>query len=442
MNLTTGNIGKHLRTIAVPASIGMIFSTLYNITDTFFAGMYGPEALAALAVTFPLFFAILSIGAGLTQGTNALISNNLGEKNTKKANFVARQAIGIAVLLSIPLAIIGIAIAPAAFRLLGLTETTIPIAIGYINIMFIGVGLFLLAFVTNSPLLARGDTKSIRNVFAIGFFLNIILNPLFMFTFGFGVPGIALATITIYIFNATYYILKGRKAGVYAGATFKDFIPTKTVSKEIFVQALPAGMNMLTMAFGAIILTFFFGRFGEAALAAFSVAMRIDQIVILPLVGLNMAVMSVVGQNNGAKKTARVRETYNVAIRYGLYVMTLGSVALFFGGSYALKLFTDDPQILSIGTYFIRIIALSTWTHALLFVSQSFFQGIKRPWITFSVGASRMILFPLILFPLALFLFGTLESVIWTMFIINWIFALLFLTAARIMLRRITHKST
>lgn len=437
MNLTKGNVGTHLRNIAIPASIGMLFSTMYNIVDTFYAGLWGAEALTALGVTFPLFFLILSIGAGISQGVSALVSNSLGEKRKAKANMFVKQGIGLVIFLSFFLTILGILIAPMIFRYLGLTDQTLPIAVGYMNVMFLGVGLFLLAYVTNAALLGRGDTKSIRNVFIIGFFLNIILNPIFMFTFKLGVPGIALATLVIYIFNITYYVRIGIRRGVYTGAKIFHFIPTKRYIKEILNQAIPSSSNMMTIAIGILIITYFVGRFGETALAAFSVVTRIEQIILLPLIGLNMAVLSLVGQNNGAKLYQRVREIYSVAIMHGVFVMIIGSALLFFLGDRVMLLFTDSQEILTTGYLYLKIAAGMTLAHAILFISQAFFLGMKKPWIIFGVGISRQVIVPLILFPLALIFFGTIGSIFISILIITWIFALALYVGTKIFIGKL-----
>lgn len=442
MKLTNGDIARHIKRIAIPASIGMFFSTMYNIADTFFAGLYGKEALAALGVTFPLFFFIIAVGAGISQGINSLISNSLGANDEKKANMFVRQGIGLVFILSLILTPLGIFIAPKIFSIMGLTETTIPIALSYMNILFFGATLFLLAYVTNAALLARGDTKSIRNVFMIGFLLNLILNPIFMFTFGLGVPGIAVATLVIYIFNISYYLHQSQKLHIYTGANFSDFIPKKKYVKEIFYQAIPASANMMLIALGIIIITYFFGRFGEDAIAAYGVATRIEQIILLPVIGLNMAVLSLVGQNNGAKKINRLREIYLVAVKYGIYIMTIGSVLLFFFGELLMKIFAQSPEIILIGSNYLKIAAFLTWAYMILFISQSFFQGIKRPWVIFGIGISRQIVLPLIIFPIAILLFNSLYGLFWSIFLINWILAVVLFTATKIYVARLEKAQT
>ncbi|MFT4325942.1 MAG: MATE family efflux transporter [Candidatus Woesearchaeota archaeon] len=438
MELINGDIGAHIRRIAIPASIGFIFSTLYNVTDTFYAGLLGSDALAALGVTFPMFFAVMAVGAGLSQGTNALVSNYLGSNNRQKAYMIAKQAISYAFLLSLLLSTIGFFIAPSVFRMLGLTESTLPYAISYMNILFFGLSLFLLAYVTNAPLLASGDTKSIRNVFMIGFFLNIALNPLFMFVFNLGVAGIAAATVTIYLFNVLYYVRIGYKRGIYKGTKIKDFIPRKEYGKELFTQAIPAGMNMLTTAIGIIIITFYFGRFGESAIAAYGVATRIEQIVLLPIIGLNMAVLSLTGQNYGAKKIDRVRLVLKTALQYGFIVITIGSVLLFFGGRLLMRFFTQDPAVVSIGNQYLAIASFILWAYLILFVSQSFFQGLKRPWIIFGVSILRQIIFPLVLFSYVVYILDSMQLLFWSIFAINWILALGLYAGSKIYLKKLS----
>jgi Na+-driven multidrug efflux pump len=200
-SLTSGPIGSHIRKIALPMSIGFFFNTMYNVVDSYYAGQTSTAALAAMALTFPVFFIIIAVSEGLARGASALIANAIGEENAEKESALARQLFSLGVICAILITAVGLTVAEPLFRLLGATGDYLELAKGYIFPLFCGSIFFLLSSMSNSILLAHGDSKTFGKVLVAGFFLNLILDPWFLYGgFGlpaFGVPGIAWATVII-----------------------------------------------------------------------------------------------------------------------------------------------------------------------------------------------------------------------------------------------------
>ena len=211
-SLTTDPIGKLFLKIAVPASIGTIFQTLYNLVDTYFAGKISPLAIAGIAQTFPVYFIIIAMGVGLSIGSTSLIANALGEKNEGKASLYLAQSILLSIFVALAVTILGITFAPYLLKFMNTNESTLILSLNYINIVFLGSVFFFIQITVNSSLTANGDTKSNRNVLIFSFFLNIILNPLFIFGYGFipamGIKGIALSTIFSQFVGMSYILYK------------------------------------------------------------------------------------------------------------------------------------------------------------------------------------------------------------------------------------------
>ena len=180
-SLTQDSIEKLFIKIAIPASIGTIFQTLYNLVDTYFAGKISVQALAAIAQTFPVYFIIIAMGVGISIGTTSLIANSIGENNENKASLYLAQSILIGIIVAIAVTIIGIKITPFVLNLMNTNEATLSLSLQYLNIIFLGCIFFFIQITVNSSLTAIGDTKSYRNVLIFSFFLNIILNPLFIY---------------------------------------------------------------------------------------------------------------------------------------------------------------------------------------------------------------------------------------------------------------------
>lgn len=405
VNIISDPLPKLFRHIAIPSSIGMFFQTMYNVVDTYYAGMLNTEALAALSISFPVFFIILALSMGISQGSSALIANELGKKNKKKADLYTSQTLIFGIILGVVFTIISLFVVEPLFRLLGADGQYLIYALDYMKIILLGTPLFIISFSINGTLSAIGDMKAVRNALIGSFLLNIILDPLFMFG-GLGIPplgikGIALATIIIEFFSVLYRFIIMKK--YIHKFTFKF---NKNLSLDLFKQAYPISLNRLLVSAGFFIITFFVSKFGASAVAAYGIALRIEQIMLLPSVGIGIATLTLVGQNNGAKKILRVKETYKLAIKYGLYISIVGGILLLLFGSFMIKIFTQNEEVINFANQYLKVAAFILFFYIMTFATISFYQGLKKPLVSFWIGLSRQIVIPLIFMPLAISFLG------------------------------------
>lgn len=429
MDLTTGDIGSHIKKIAVPASLGFFFNTMFNVVDTFFAGLISTEALAALAISFPVFFIIISLVQGISTGSSALISNALGEKNEMKAEKISAQILSYAFIVYLIVTPIGIFIAPFLFQQLGASGNYLDMALSYITIIFLGSLFLLLIYAANSLLLARGNSVVLQNYLIGAFFLNILLNPWFLFG-GLGVPamgilGIALATIVCMAVGCFYVFYKVLKAGYLKKAKASHFIPNLEAYGMITEQSLPATLNMMTIGMGIFVINYFIQEFGHEAIAAYGIATRIEQIALLPTVGLAIAALTIIGQNNGAGLMARIEETLKKSIQYGFYIVLIGCIFMFLFPEKLFRLFTEDEKVVQIGAVYLKIAAITEAAYVILSISVSALQGMKMPFYALWLGLARQIIFPIAFFYTFTKTLGFgLLSVWWSIFSITWIAAI------------------
>ena len=180
MSLTTDPISQLTWRIALPISVGMFFNTMFNVVDTLCAGWLGTDALAALSLSFPVFFIIIAVGSGLSQGTTALMANALGAGDAPEARRVFAQSLIFAVIGGVALSIVGWFAAPSLFRLLGAEGDYLRTVLTFMNVTLAGGVFYLLPMVMNSALSAQGDTRAYRNFLIAGFAANIALNPVLM----------------------------------------------------------------------------------------------------------------------------------------------------------------------------------------------------------------------------------------------------------------------
>jgi putative MATE family efflux protein len=424
-NFTTTPLPKLIRSIALPSSIGLIFNTLFNVVDTYYGGLVSTTALAALSLSFPVFFIILSVGMGMGTGTTALISNSLGAGNHEKAKMYAVQAITLSLINAVILTFVGILAAPFLLKMLGATDDYLNIAVLYMNVILSGTLFFLLNSILNASLTSRGDTKTYRNFLIVGFFLNVVMDPWFLFG-GFGVPamgvvGIGLSTVLIQVMGTFYMIHRIRKLGILEGIQRHDWIPRRKYLVELFRQGFPASLNMMTVAIGIFVITYFASKFGKEAVAAYGIATRIEQLVLLPTIGLNISALTIAAQNMGAGLPHRVFESWKLNIVYGLTIILIGIIAVVLFLEPLMKIFTSDPKVIYIGKEYLGIGVLFFCAYIFLNISVSTLQGIKKPMYAIFVGTYRQFLMPLPLFMILAVHYGWgTKGIWWGIFIANW----------------------
>jgi len=327
LNFTTDKISYLLKKIAIPAATGTLFSSLYTLVDTFYAGQISPNALVALSKAFPISFIIIAFGVGILAGSTSLISNAIGEKNKIKASLYLSQSLIYSLVVASFVIFFGLNFSSDLLKLMGTEEENIALTLEYTNIIFLGSIFFYIQVSLNAGLNAQGDTKSYRNILIISFFLNIVLNPLFVFGYGIipplGIAGLAIATITTQCLSMLYILFKVLKTDAKEYLAFKYFYIKINFIKDLFKQGMPVTVSMMLIGLGIYNILFFVSKFGDLAAAGYGVALRVEQLLLLPIIGLNTAVLSISGQNFGAKEYKRIGEVYFKAISYGSALMII-----------------------------------------------------------------------------------------------------------------------
>ncbi|PID62075.1 MAG: MATE family efflux transporter [Gammaproteobacteria bacterium] len=424
MKLDSDPVGELIRRLALPASIGMVFSTLLAVTDTWYAGMMSPTALAALSLAGPLYFLVITLGIGIGQATNALVGNALGGERRNEARRFAVQAMGFSFLVSVVASIAAFIWTPAIFRLMGGESPYLEPAMVYMRVVLAGTLLFALSLVFNAILNTRGDTHSYRNAQIGAAIANAGLDPLFMFVLDLGVAGVAVATLCVQAGAAAYLFLRVRQLDFLDDFSRRELIPDWHCHREIFGQSLPNTVSMMLVAIGSIIIVRYVALFGESAMAAYGVALRIEQLMLLPVIGINIACLSLTGVNHGAGLHSRVSAIWHGGIAHAVVLMAAGGCLLLIFGGVVMRLFSSDADVQAIGTTYLHYEAFILPAYGLIFVSGSVLQGLKRPELAMYFNIVRQIIGQLLLFWLAISVFETGIAGIWlSALIINWIMA-------------------
>ena len=398
INLTKDPIWSLLKNVTIPASVGSLFQTFYNLVDTWFAGRISAEAISAIAKSFPIYFTIIAVGVGIGAATNACIGNLIGEKKLNRASLFIAQSVVFALFTSVIVTLFGLNASSFLLGVMGSDAAGIALTKEYLDIIFYGTFIVMIQISLNGALNAQGDTRSYRNVLIFSFFLNIFLNPLFIWGYGivpaFGIGGLAIATVISQSIGTIYLAYKINSCRLKKYLTIRCFIPKPEMLKELFSQALPIMFSMLFIGVGIFNILYFIGQFGDLATAGYGAALRVEQVFLLPVIGLNTAVLSIGGQNFGAKKFNRIRELYTKALLFGSSFMAVAGVILFFGAEFFVSQFTNNQEAIIHGAIYLKVAALIAPIYPVFFITTAVFQALKKPIYSLYLSILRLTAFP------------------------------------------------
>ena len=423
--LTKDPIWFLLRKVTIPASVGSLFQTFYNLVDTWFAGKISAEAIGAIAKSFPIYFTIIAVGVGIGAATNAMIGNAIGEKKKRVASMYIAQSLIFALAISVLVTIFGLNASNFLLGVMGSDVSGIALTREYLDIIFYGTFIVLIQISLNGTLNAQGDTKSYRNVLIFSFFLNIFLNPLFIWGYGvipaFGIAGLAIATVISQLIGTIYLAYKVNKCKIREYLKIVCFIPKFEYLNPLTRQSVPVMFSMLFIGVGIFNILYFIGQFGDLATAGYGAALRVEQVFLLPVIGLNTAVLSIGGQNFGAKAYDRIRELYTKALFFGFSFMAVAGIILFFGAEFFMSLFTDNQEAVKHGSIYLKVAALIGPIYPVFFITTAVFQAVKKPLYSLYLSILRLTAFPFLsLWYVINIRGGDYEDIFYTIMATNW----------------------
>jgi putative MATE family efflux protein len=353
------NPSKALWTLAFPIMAGMGIHTLYTIVDMIFIGRLGGDAIAAVAFNMPLFFLVLGLSFGVGSGVTASIARFIGAKDKVNADNTAEHAVALGLIISTILTTLGLIYGEDLLQRLGATESVLPLSWDYLKVSLIGLPFMVFSTFFRSILSGEGDMKLPMAVAGLGTILNIILDPIFIFTLGYGVGGAAMASVIsqLIVFLIFVYMLFV-KEHAYIRFRMQDFSPSIFIIKDIIRVGLPASMSMIIMAFGQLVFNLILVRFSTDAVAAYQVGGRMEMVIFLPIMAIASALTTLVGMFFGAKEIEKVKFIAKYGIIRSMMVTGVLSIILYIFAPLVVKNFTLDVDIQSIAVTYLRFICL------------------------------------------------------------------------------------
>ena len=353
------NPSKALWTLAFPIMAGMGIHTLYTIVDMIFIGRLGGDAIAAVAFNMPLFFLVLGLSFGVGSGVTASIARFIGAKDKVNADNTAEHAVALGLIISTILTTLGLIYGEDLLQRLGATESVLPLSWDYLKVSLIGLPFMVFSTFFRSILSGEGDMKLPMAVAGLGTILNIILDPIFIFTLGYGVGGAAMASVIsqLIVFLIFVYMLFV-KEHAYIRFRMQDFSPSIFIIKDIIRVGLPASMSMIIMAFGQLVFNLILVRFSTDAVAAYQVGGRMEMVIFLPIMAIASALTTLVGMFFGAKEIEKIKFIAKYGIIRSMMVTGVLSIILYIFAPFVVKIFTLDVDIQSIAVTYLRFICL------------------------------------------------------------------------------------
>jgi len=393
-----GNMYKVLITLSLPIMINNLIQTLYNLVDGIWVSKISSVHFAATAFVFPVNFLFIAIGIGVSVAGTSILSQMVGADREDQAREYAAQLIGISVLLSLAFSIFGVAATPWIVRAMGGTGDLAVYSNIYLRITFLDLPFLFLFYNINSIRNAQGDTVTPTVLSGISAILNMILDPIFIFTFGWGIAGAAWATLLSRALLSVYGIRLIMGDENPLRPDFKGF----KFNRHILRELSRIGLGQSGAAFGFIILNGFIVSYGTATMAAFGMVNRITSLIMQPAMGIGAALTAVIGQNIGARLYDRVRESFRKASLLTLVLGTVGGLLMFFFRDPIVNFFIqskDDPEVITQGIGYLSWIAFTTPLMGMFSVFQGVFQGSghTKYSMAMEIGRLWLVRIPLIL---------------------------------------------
>jgi putative MATE family efflux protein len=378
-DFTEGSIGRAITILAIPMVLEVSMESLFGIVNVFYVGRLGADSVAAVGLTESMLTIVFGIGMGLSMATTAMVARRTGEKDPQGAAIAAVQAIVIGLCVSVLIGLVGLFFTPALFRLMGASDSIIEVGSGYGTIILGGNIVILLLFLNNAVFRGVGDAAIAMRALWLANIINIVLDPCLIFGLGpfpeLGVTGSAIATTIGRGAGVVYqfYILLGSKGRVKVSRA------ELRVDVEVMLRLLRVSLGgifqLLVATASWLALVRIVAIFGGAALAGYTIALRIIMFAILPSWGMSNAAATLVGQNLGAQKPERAERSVWVAGLSNMAFLGIVTVLFVVFAEPVIAIFTKDPEVIPFGVAALRYISYGYVFYAYGMVMVAAFNG-------------------------------------------------------------------
>jgi len=392
---------------SLPAIIGMVVNALYNVVDSIFVGHgVGEIGLAAVTIAFPIMIILMGFGMLIGVGASAVVSLRMGQHKYHEAEKILGNSFTLAALLSISLSAGMLLFLDPILISLGAEPAVLPYAREFTRIILWGSIFTYIGFGLNNIVRAEGNPQMAMSTVLISAGLNIVLNPLFIFTFNLGISGSALATVVSQGVSAIWVLayFLGKKS------VLKLHLSNLTLDWEIVRSIFKIGLSPFLMQIAASVVTVLFNysllQYGGAlAVASIGVINRIAMLMLMPIFGLSQGLQPILGYNYGAGNYTRVKKALKLAIYGATVFATTGFLLIQLFDEQIMMLFNNNPELISVGSHGMRIYLCMLPVIGFQIIGGNYFQAVGKAGYAIILSMSRQVI---ILIPLLLILPGVL----------------------------------
>lgn len=394
--LGTESISKLLVKYCVPAVIGMLVNALYNLVDRIYIGNIpnvGPMAITGVGVTMPIMTVILAFAMLVGIGAATSMSIKLGEGKIDEAKSIVGNAVKLLVLLSIALTAIGVLFLDQILYSFGATDQTIMYAKDYISIIIWGTIICMFAFALSNMSRADGNPKLAAIVMIVGCVINIVLDPIFIFTFNMGIQGAAIATLISQAVSALWLLYYFTKGSSNLKIEFKYMKLNIKFIKMIFAIGMaPFAMQLAASVVQVIGNNTLMKYGGDMAIGAMTVINSVAMFFLMPIFGINQGAQPIIGYNHGAKLHDRSKKAFLYSVITATTILFIGFICIQLFPTVFVRLFNNDPMLTSMAVEGLRIFLFTLPILGISVVGPNYFQSIGKAKISLFLSLLRQVI--------------------------------------------------
>ena len=383
----------------IPSIISMIMVLLYNLADTFFIGQTkNAYMVAAVSLATPAFLIFMAVGMLFGIGGTSLISRMLGAGKQDRAKSISSFCFWTSLVIGIiSMIAIWIFSEPMA-RLIGASEDTLAYTMDYLNIVAVGIPFLIVSNAFSNIIRAEGRAKTAMSGMIIGNMANIVLDPIMILLFGWNVKGAAVATVLGNMFSAVFYLVHLLSKKSILSINIKDYSAGNGICSGVMAIGVPASLNSILMSVSNIVINNLMAKHGDMAVAGLGVAMKVNMIVVMLLIGLGSGIQPLLGYCYGAKNRARYFSVFRFSIILALVLSIIMTVVCYVFAGPLVRTFLDNDDAFGFGMQFSRIYIISGPVLGILFVLINSIQSIGAaiPSLILSVSRQGIVFMPIL----------------------------------------------
>ena len=395
LELGTMPVGKLLWKYSVPAVIGMVVMSLYNIVDRIFIGQgVGADAISGLAITFPLMNISAALGTLIGVGAAARVSIEYGKDDQQLAKKILGNSLTMTLIIAIAYTTVFYIFLEPILRFFGASDVTLPYAYDYMFYLLPGFILTNLSYSFNNIMRASGYPKKAMITMILGAVINVALDPIFILVLDMGIRGAAIATVISMLITAIFVMWHFCNKSSVLHFTRGIYRPNiRLVWNIMTIGASPFLINLAGCCINILINNTLYKYGGDVAIGAAGIFNTYTQTVVMIVLGICQGLQPIIGYNYGAHKYERLRSAYFLAIRVSSIIFIIGAMGSMFGTEYVVRAFTVDPKLISASTHALRMATFTFWTVGVSIVSTTLFQSVGDAWKSIFLSLTRQVIY-------------------------------------------------